>query len=103
VPFTVVHGTRPTGVCLHGNAGRGLGALGGSTVSEWQGRGMVHGESRSGVAQGIDPRSRRGVGGKVTARETVRAVLPTLGVHGGHGDIHERRRGMIRLKRIYNF
>jgi hypothetical protein len=95
VPFTVVHSTGPTRVRVHGNAGHGLGALGGSTVLEWQGRGAVHGESRSGVAQGIDPGSRRGAGGKVTAWETVHAMLPMLGVHGGHGDIHGRRRGIV--------
>jgi hypothetical protein len=90
-----VRGIGPARVRVHGNAGRGLGALGGSTVLEWQGRGMMHGESRSGAARGIDPRSRRGAGGEVTARETVGAVLPMLGVHGGHGDIHGRRRGIV--------
>jgi hypothetical protein len=52
----------------------------------------VHGRARAKAARGIGLACRRGAGGEVTAREMVGAVLPTLGVHGGHGDVHGHRR-----------
>jgi hypothetical protein len=53
----------------------------------------VHDRSGEGEARGIGHGSRRGAGGEVTTRGGVDAVLPKLGVHGGHGGVPERRRG----------
>jgi hypothetical protein len=78
---------RLDGACMHGNASHALRAPGGSMASGWHVRGAMHSGSRSGAAQGIDHGGRRRAGGKVTAREGVGAVLPKLGVHGGHGCI----------------
>jgi hypothetical protein len=64
-----------------------LWALGGSVASDWHGRGAMHGGSRTRAAQGIDRGCLEGLGGEVTARETVGAVLSALGVHGGHGGV----------------
>jgi hypothetical protein len=35
------------------------------------------------------------LGGEVTGLEVVRAALPKLGAHDGHGDVHGRRRGSV--------
>jgi hypothetical protein len=42
-------------VLVHGNAGRGLGALGGSVASGRRARGASHGRPRSDLPRGIDP------------------------------------------------
>jgi hypothetical protein len=87
MPFWCVCSVVPGNVCACGNTAHALRVLGCSTVSEWQGQGAVYSGSQSGAARGIDPGGRRRAGGEVTAREVVSAMLPTLGVHGGHDRI----------------
>jgi hypothetical protein len=76
------------------DAAHALGAPDGQIVSGWRGQGIAHGRSRAKAIWGIDPGREREAGGEVTAREMVGAVWPTMGVHGGHGDVHRHRRGI---------
>jgi hypothetical protein len=45
------------------------------------------------ASRGIDHVRVGKLHGEETGLEVVGAVLPKLGVHGGHGDAHGRRRG----------
>jgi hypothetical protein len=93
VPCTVTHGTGRARVHLHGNAGCGLGALGGIVASEVHGHCTVQGGSEVAASWEID-RVRVGeVGSEETGMEVVGAAFPKLGVHDGHGNILRRRRG----------
>jgi hypothetical protein len=74
-------------VLVHRNAGCGLGALGGQTASRWHGWAAVHGRSHGFLLQGIGPLGRDGASGEVMGQRVVGAALPTLGAHGGHGDV----------------
>jgi hypothetical protein len=75
------------GVWVHGNGLHDLRALGGSVASDWHGRGAMHGGCWTRAARGIDRGCLEGLGGEVTARETVSVVLSVLGIHGGHGGV----------------
>jgi hypothetical protein len=72
---------------VHNNRVHALDALGGQVASHWHGWAAVHGRSRGFLLQGIDPLVHDSAGGEVTGLGMVGGALPTLGAHGGHGDI----------------
>jgi hypothetical protein len=74
-------------VGAHGNGVHALDALGGQVASHWHGWAVVHGRSRGFLLQGIDLLGHDGAGGEGTGLGMVGGALPTLGAHGGHGDI----------------
>jgi hypothetical protein len=71
---------------VHGNATYALHALDGPATSVWHGRGVVYGHARAKPTRGIGQWGQGKAGGEATARMVVGGALPTLGVHGGHGD-----------------
>jgi hypothetical protein len=85
VPCTVVRGTRPARVRVHGNMGRGLGTLGGMITLEWHGHCAMQGGSEVAASRGID-RGRVGkLDGEVTGLEVVGAGPARVGVLCKHG------------------
>jgi hypothetical protein len=91
VPCTVVHGAGLARARVHGNAGRGLGALGGMVASEWHVHYAAQGGSEVAASRGIDCVHVEELNGEVTGLEVVGAVSPKLGAHDGHGDAPGRR------------
>jgi hypothetical protein len=85
VPCTVVRGTGPACVRVHGNVGHGLGALGGTIASEWHGHCVMQGGSEVAASRGID-RGRVGeLDGEVTGLELVDAGPTRVGIPCKHG------------------
>jgi hypothetical protein len=87
VPCMGVHGTGLARTRVHGNAGLGLGALGGLGASEWHDHCAAQGGSKVAASRGIDHALVDELDGEVTGLEVVGAALPMLGAHGGHGDV----------------
>jgi hypothetical protein len=87
VPCMGMHGTGRARALMHGNAGLGLGTLGGLGASEWHDHCAAQGGSEVAVSRGIDHALVDELDGEVTGLEVVSAALPTLGAHGGHGDV----------------
>jgi hypothetical protein len=93
VPCTVVHGTGLARARVHGNAGRGLGVLGGMVTSEWHIHCAAQGGSEVAASRGIDRACVEELDGEVTGLVVVGAVSPRLGAQDGHGDAPGRRGG----------
>jgi hypothetical protein len=87
VPCMGVHGTGRACVHMHGNTGLGLGALGGLGASDWHDHCAAQGGSEVAASRGIDHALVDELDGEVIGLEVVGAAMPTLGAHGGHGDV----------------
>jgi hypothetical protein len=70
---------------MHRNESHTLRALGGTVVSEWHGRGAVHGRSGAGAARGIGRGCAGEIDGEVTGRGVVGAGPAHVSVHCKHG------------------
>jgi hypothetical protein len=91
VPCIVVHGTGLASACMHGNAGLGLGTLGGLVASEWHDHCVAQGGSEVAASRGIDRARVDELDGEVTGLEVVGGVLPKHDVHGGQWQRPGRR------------
>jgi hypothetical protein len=87
VPCTGVHSTGWAHAHVHRNAGLCLGALGGLGVSDWHDHCAAQGGSEVAASRGIDHALVDELDDEVTGLEVVGAALPTLGAHGGHGNV----------------
>jgi hypothetical protein len=85
VPCTIVRGTGPAHVHVHGNARHGLGTLGGTVALEWHGHCTAQGGSKVAASRGIGHGRVGEVDGELTGLEVVGAGPACVGVHCKHG------------------